>query len=39
MTDFNLDLVVRERFCLLPTTIHKMERLSEDTSKVNIFWI
>ncbi|MHA1156978.1 MAG: D-cysteine desulfhydrase family protein [Candidatus Heimdallarchaeota archaeon] len=37
MIDFNLDLVARERFCLLPTPIHKMQRLSEEFGKVNIF--
>ena len=37
MTDFNLDLVARERFCLLPTPIHKMERLSKEIGKVNIY--
>lgn len=37
MPDFNLDLVPREKFCLLPTPIHKMQRLSEEIGKVNIF--
>ncbi len=37
MTEFNLDLVARERFCLLPTPIHKLQRLSEEIGKVNIF--
>ncbi len=37
MLDFNLDSVTRERFCLLPTPIHKMQRLSEELGKVNIF--
>ncbi len=37
MTEFKLDLVARERFCLLPTPIHKLQRLSEEIGKVNIF--
>ena len=37
MNKFNLDSIARERFCLLPTPIHKLSRLSNEIGEVNIY--